>query len=284
MMVKFDYLKPKTEKELAVLLAKHADEAKLMAGGTDLLVLMRDKIFRPQYVIDIKGVEELRRLEYDEHHGLRIGAAVTLNEIIASKVVREKFTALWEAAGTLADVTIRDRATLAGNICNASPASDTAPALLVLDAEVEVKSERGERKIPIREFFKGVKKTALEREEFVKAIRVPNPPKGAKGGYLKWGRTKGEDLAVVGVAALVADSGKTLRIALSSVAPTPILVPEAQKAFEGRGSIDEKIEKAAAAVVGKICPISDVRCCKEYRLHMAGVLTGRILKQLMGAS
>jgi len=285
MMVKFDYFKPKTEKELVVLLAKHADEAKLMAGGTDLLVLMRDKILKPRYVIDIKDIPELRRLEYDEHHGLRIGAAVTLNEIIASKVIREKFTALWEAAGTLADVTIRNRATLTGNICNASPASDTAPALLVLDAEVDVKSERGERKIPIREFFKGVKKTALERGEFVKAIRVPNPPKGAKGGYLKWGRTKGEDLAVVGVAALVTDSGKpTVRIALSSVAPTPILVPEAQKAFEGRGSIDEKIEKAAAVVVNKICPISDVRCCKEYRLHMAGVLTRRILKQLVGAS
>lgn len=284
MMVKFDYLKPRTEKELTTLLAKHADEAKLMAGGTDLLVLMRDKILRPRYVIDIKGIPELRKLEYSEQHGLRIGAAVTLNEIVASKIVREKFTALWEAAGTLADVTIRNRATLAGNVCNASPASDTAPALLVLGAEVELKSERGERKIPILAFFRGVKKTALERGEFVRAIRIPNPLSGAKGGYLKWGRTKGEDLAVVGVAAQVSNSGKpTVRIALSSVAPTPILVPEAQTAFEGGGSTEEKIEKAAAAVVGKICPISDVRCCKEYRSHMAGVLTRRILKQLTGA-
>lgn len=129
-----------------------------------------------------------------------------------------------------------------------------------------------------------MKKTALERGEFVRAIRIPNPLSGAKGGYLKWGRTKGEDLAVVGVAAQVSNSGKpTVRIALSSVAPTPILVPEAQTAFEGGGSTEEKIEKAAAAVVGKICPISDVRCCKEYRSHMAGVLTRRILKQLTGA-
>jgi len=148
-----------------------------------------------------------------------------------------------------------------------------------------LKSGRGERKIPILAFFKGVKKTALEPGEFVKAIRIPNPPSGAKGGYLKWGRTKGEDLAVVGVAAQVTSSGNpTVRIALSSVAPTPILVPEAQKAFEGEGSAGEKIEKAAAAVVGKICPISDVRCCRDYRLHMAGVLTRRILKRLMGAS
>jgi len=285
MMVKFDYLRPKTEMELATLLSKHADEAKLMAGGTDLLVLMRDKILRPRYVIDVKGIPEMHKINYDEQNGLRIGAAVTLNEILKSDVVREKFTALWDAAGTLADPTIRNRATLAGNVCNASPASDTAPALLVLDAEVEVRGEWGERTIPIQEFFKGVKKTALGRGEFVTAISVSDPLSGAKSGYLKLGRTKGEDLSVVGVAALVTNSGNpSARVALSSVAPTPILVHEAQRAFEDAGSVDEKIEKAAAAVMGKICPISDIRCCKEYRLSMAGVLTRRLLKKLTGAS
>jgi carbon-monoxide dehydrogenase medium subunit len=284
MMVKFDYLKPNTERELATLLAKHAEEAKLMAGGTDLLVLMRDKVFRPRYVIDVKGVPELRKLEYNEYDGLRIGAAVTLNEILKFEVVREKFTALWEAAGALADPTIRNRATLAGNICNASPASDTAPALLVLDAEVEIKSEWSERRIPIPEFFKGVKKTALEKGEFVSAILVPNPPEGARSGYMKWGRTKGEDLAVVGVAALINTRSPTLRIALSSVAPTPFLVPEAQQAFEDGVSFNDRVEKATAAVLSKICPISDIRCCKEYRLSMAEVLTRRIIKKILEAS
>jgi carbon-monoxide dehydrogenase medium subunit len=283
MMDKFNYLKPKTENALATLLAKHAGDAKLMAGGTDLLVLMRDKIIKPRYVIDVKGIPELRKLEYDERRGLRIGAAVTLNEIIASDAVKKKFGALWSGANSLADPTIRNRATLVGNICNASPASDTAPALLVHEAIVEVMSVKGVKKISIREFFKGVKKTALQPGEFVRAVRVPNQPDGAKSNYLKWGRTKGEDLAVVGVAALVAGSGKIVRIALSSVAPTPILVPEAQKAFENSGTIDEKIEQATAAVLNKICPISDVRCCKEYRMHMAGVLTRRILKQLLEA-
>jgi carbon-monoxide dehydrogenase medium subunit len=284
MIDKFDYLKPKTENALAAMLAKHAGDAKLLAGGTDLLVLMRDRILKPRYVIDIKGIPELRKLEYDEHRGLRIGAAVTLNEIIACEAVKKKFGALWSGANSLADPTIRNRATLVGNICNASPASDTAPALLVHEAIVEVISVKGVKKIPIREFFKGVKKTALQPGEFVRAVRVPNPPNGAKSNYLKWGRTKGEDLAVVGVAALVANSGKIVRIALSSVAPTPILVPEAQKAFEDGGTIDEKIEKATAAVLNKICPISDVRCSKEYRMHMTGVLTRRILKQLLEAS
>lgn len=285
MMPKFDYLRPRTTEKLIGLLAKHGEDAKLFAGGTDLLVLMRDKIVRPKYVIDLKGIDELHELSHDEERGLRIGATVTLNELLKSEVVKERFAALWSAADVLADPTLRNRSTLVGNICNASPAADMAPALLVLDAEVEVAGKEGERTIPIRDFFTGVKRTSLKPGEFVRAVRIPNPPAGAKGGYLKWGRTRGEDLAVVGVAALVADSGKELaRIALSSVAPTPLLVPEVEKVFQGEGLLEKKIDEAAAAVLKKICPISDVRCCEEYRICMAEVLTRRILKQLLGAS
>ncbi len=281
---RFDYLRPKTTREAADLLAEHGEDARVFAGGTDLLVLMRDRAVRPKYLIDVKGIEELRELSHDEK-GLRIGAAVTLNEIIESDVVKERFGVLWSAANSLADHTLRNRATLTGNICNASPASDTAPALLVMGAEVEVAGKEGERAIPIQEFFTGVKRTSLKPGELVKAVRVPDPPEGAKGDYLKWGRTRGEDLAVVGVAALVENSGKELvRVALSSVAPTPLLVPEVQEAFEGEGSTDDKIERAVSAVLDKISPISDVRCCKEYRAHMAGVLTRRVLRQLLGAS
>jgi len=282
---KFDYLKPQTTEELSAALAEHGMDAKLLAGGTDLLVLMRDRLVRPKYVIDVKGIEELRELSWDERRGLTIGAAVTLNELLASEIVRERFGALWKAAGTLADPTIRDRATLVGNICNASPAADTAPALLVLDAEVEVVSAKGRKVIPIREFFMGVKRTSLERGEFVKAVQIPNPPDGARGDYLKWGRTRGEDLAVVGVAALIADSGeKIMRIALSSVAPTPLRIFEVEKIPKEGGSIAEQIGKAVSIVREKISPITDVRGGKEYRIHMAGVLTKRILEGLLGAS
>lgn len=282
---KFNYLRPRTTEELAAALAEHGADARLFAGGTDLIVLMRDKLVRPKYVIDIKGIEGLRELSWDERRGLTIGAAVTLSELIASEVIRERFGALWKAVGTLADSTIRNRATLVGNICNASPAADTAPALLVLWAEVEVVSAKGKRVVLIREFFKGVKRTALEQGEFVRAVRVPNPPEGAKGDYLKWGRTRGEDLAVVGVAGLAANSGKKLvRIALSSVAPTPLLVPEVEGVFNGGGSVEGQIDKAASIVVEKISPISDVRAGKEYRLHMARVLTKQILKRILGVS
>jgi CO/xanthine dehydrogenase FAD-binding subunit len=282
---KFDYLIPSTIQELTALLAEHGKEAKLLAGGTDLLVLMRDKLARPKYVIDIKGIDELHELSWDEEKGLIIGAAVTLNELIASPIVKQRFAVLWKGASVLADPIIRGRATLVGNICNASPAADTAPALLVLNAEVIAVSEKGQRAIQIREFFKGVKRTALQEGEFVKAVRVPTPPNGAKGDYLKWGRTRGEDLAVVGVAALVAGTEeRSVRVALSSVAPTPLLVPEVEEVFRRRGSLDEQIEWAVSVVREKISPISDVRASKEYRLHMAGVLTRRILKQLLGGS
>ncbi|MEM2908227.1 MAG: xanthine dehydrogenase family protein subunit M [Candidatus Hadarchaeales archaeon] len=280
---KFNYLKPQTVGELTALLAEHGREAKLLAGGTDLLVLMRDRLARPKYVIDIKGIEELHRFSWDEENGLTIGAAVTLNELIASPVVKKRFPVLWKGASVLADPIIRGRATLVGNICNASPAADTAPALLVLNAEVIAVSEKGQRVIQIREFFKGVKRTALQEGEFVKAVRVPTPPDGTKSDYLKWGRTRGEDLAVVGVAALVSSSEERLvRVALSSVAPTPLLVPEVEEIFRQSGSLDEKIEKAVSVVRERISPISDVRASREYRLHMAGVLTRRILKQLLG--
>ena len=285
MIPKFDYLRPQTIEELVDLLAKHGGNAKLLAGGTDLLVLMRDKIIRPKYVIDLKGIRELHELSHDEKRGLTIGATVTCSELLASEVVRKRFGVLWSSVNVLADPILRNRATLVGNICNASPAADTAPALLVLEAEVEVVGKEGGRTIPIQNFFTGVKQTSLKPGEFVKAVRIPNLPEGAKGDYLKWGRTRGEDLAVVGVAVLVASPGKKIvRVALSSVFKTPIRVFEVERIFEGEGPVEEQIERAVSVVKEKIAPITDVRGGKEYRLHMAGVLTQRALRELLGGS
>ncbi|MFN4133157.1 MAG: FAD binding domain-containing protein, partial [Candidatus Hadarchaeales archaeon] len=256
--------------------------AKVFAGGTDLFVLMRDRILRPKHVVDLKGVKELCELSYSEGEGLRIGATVTLAQLLGSEVVMGKFHVLWDAARVLADPIIRQRATLVGNICNASPAADTAPALLVLNAQVEVVGGGRKRLVPIKEFFVGVKRTAVAPNELVTAVVVPEPPKGSVGRYLKWGRTKGEDLAVVGVALLVADGGRDVRAALSSVYKTPILVEEVGEIFRGDGQAEEKIKRAVEAVRAKISPISDVRASREYRLHMAGVLVERGLKELLG--
>jgi len=282
---KFEYLKPEDTQEVTELLAEYGDEAKIFAGGTDLLLLMRDGVLKPRYLIDVKGIEELRRLSYDQQDGLHIGATTTLNQMIESDVVKGRFEVLWNASRSVADPLLRNRATLVGNICNASPAADTAPALLVLDAEVEVLSKDGERTVPIEEFFTGVKKTSMKPGEFVKAVRVPNPPKGARGGYLKWGRTRGEDLAIVGVGALIANSSaKLIRVALSSVAPTPIRIREVEKIHEEGGSLSKQIQKVAFIVQEKIAPITDVRSGKEYRRHMAGLVTRRLLTRLFEGS
>jgi carbon-monoxide dehydrogenase medium subunit len=263
-------------------MARHKGDAKPMAGGTDLLVLMRDKLIKPKYVLDLKGIEELNELSYDENRGLRIGATVTMNQLLESGIVRERFGVLWSAAEVMMDPMLRNRGTLVGNICNASPAADTAPALLVLEAEVEIVSKEGERIVPIKDFFTGVKRTVLKPEEFVRAVRIPNPPPKARGKYYRWGRTRGEDLAVVGVAILVAGSDKKIvRIALSSVFKTPIRIFEIEEIFEKGGRLTEQIERAVSTVREKIAPITDVRGGKEYRLHMAGVLTRRGLEELL---
>ena len=280
MLPNFDYLRPQTVQELTELLDKYKGESKILAGGTDLLVLMRDKVLRPKYVIDIKGIEELHKISQDNGY-LRIGATVTLNELLKSDVVNERFKILCDAARAVADSIIRNRATLVGNICNASPAADTAPSLLVLGASVEVCGPSGERIIPINEFFTGVKKTALADEEFVEAVRIPIPPTGTKGVYFKHGRTRGEDLSIVGVAVLSSDSGRKVRIALSSVFKTPLYIPEAEEIFKKSWNLDEKIEQAVKLIKEKIAPITDVRASAEYRTHMAEVLTRRALREIL---
>jgi carbon-monoxide dehydrogenase medium subunit len=280
MISKFDYFRPQSVQELTELQDKYKGESKLLAGGTDLLVQMRDMVLRPKYVIDLKGIEELHEISQDDGY-LRIGATVTLNEILKSEVIRERFKILWDAASVMGDPILQNQATLIGNVCNASPAADTAPALLVLGAEVEIVSSGGERIIPIYEFFKGVQKTALAGEEFVRAVRIPNLPKRAKGGYFKWRRTFGEDLSVVGVAVLSADSGKTVRIALSSVFETPLYIPEVEEIFKKKGKLDDKIGHAVKLVKEKIAPINDVRASAGYRMHMTEVLTRRALEEIL---
>ncbi len=278
MIPKFDYHAPTTIDE-AVELLNTLEDARVFAGGTDLFVLMRDRLVRPKNLIDLKQISELQQISFDERNGLRIGAAVTFAEILRSEVVKDRFRVLWDAASVLADPVLRNRATIGGNICNASPAADSAPALLVLDAVVEVAGERP-REIPIGEFFTGVKRTALKPGEFVRAVRIPTPPPGSKGRYYKWGRTRGEDLAIVGVAIQV-NGEKDVRVALSSVYKTPIRIGAVEKIFKEGGPVEEKIKRAVEAVRSNISPITDVRGSKEYRVHMAGVLTERGLRELL---
>jgi len=286
MLPKFDYFAPQTLMETLEVLDKHGQEAKLLAGGTDLIVSLRARERLPRNVIDIKGVKELHQLSYDEKRGLNVGAAVTVNRLLHYDAASRNYRILSEAVSTIGDFEIRNRATLAGNVCNASPAADSAPALLVLDAAVNVASRKGKRTVPIREFFAGVKKTVLAGNEMVTSIDIPPPPKGAKGSYLKARRTVGEDLCVVGVGGLVVPNGRTgkiVRLAYSSVAPTPVRAFEAEKVFERNKPVDELLDEAMPIVMKTVLPISDVRGGKEYRINLVEVLTRRLLRRLWEA-
>jgi carbon-monoxide dehydrogenase medium subunit len=286
MLPNFDYSAPETLQEAVELLDKYGDDAKVLAGGTDLIVSLRARERLPKKVIDINGVKDLHELSYDEKRGLNVGGAVTMNRLLHYDQVSKNFPILAEAVRTIGDFEIRNRATLVGNICNASPAADSAPALFVLDAMVNVSSRKGRRTVPIREFFAGVKKTILSSNEIVTSISVPTPPKGSRGSYLKARRTVGEDLAVVGVGGLVAPSskgGKIVRLTYSSVAPTPVRAVEAEKVFEKSQSLDELLDEAVPIVKRAVSPISDVRAGEEYRMRLVEVLTRRLVRRLWEA-
>ena len=287
MLPKFDYFAPQTLQETFELLMKHGREAKLLAGGTDLIVSLRAREQHPKSLIDIKGIKELHELSFDEKGGLTVGAAVNLNKLIHYEAASRNYPVLKEAVSTIGDYQIRNRATLIGNICNGSPAADSAPALLVLDANVNIASQKGRRTVPLREFYTGVKETVLANNELATSITVPIPPNGYRGGYLKGRRTVGEDLTIVGVGGLVAPvskGGKSVRLAYASVAPTPVRAFEAEKVFESNKPLDDLLEQAMPIVRKTVSPISDVRGGKDYRANLVEVLTRRLIRQLWEAS
>ena len=270
MLQEFSYTAPHDKDALFRTLHEHAANAKILAGGTDLLVNIRNSVIKPHIVVDIKRVSELIGTSFGERHGLRIGASVTINEIIQHPLVRDHFPLLQACAHDLASFQIRNRATVVGNIVNASPCSDMAPALLCLDAQIEIASIEGVRQVPISQFFLGVKKTILKPYEVLTNIFIPTSSMDFKGAYHKLKRINGHDLGIIGVA--VAQAPKYIRIAVSSAAPTPVV--------SGRLPIDISEQEAIAEVMKIVSPISDVRCTKEYRSFMIGVYVRRLLAEV----
>lgn len=269
MVYEFTYLAPKTAKELMAALEEHRADGKILAGGTDLLPSIRSSIYKPRFVIDIKRYEGASSLSYGKD-GLSMGPAVTINDILRNKDAREHFPALCVCAHELASHQIRNRATVAGNVVNASPCADMAPALLCLGASAVIRSSSGERVVPFKTFFAGVKKTVLAPGEFLERILVPAESAGARGNYLKLKRIAGHDLGIVGV--LLTRHDGVMKFGVSSAAPTPVLV----ESVTTKDSPDE----AAAKVLAAVSPISDVRSTKEYREHMIGVYVQRLIAEV----
>lgn len=283
---KFEYLAPQSIEEAGSLALELGERCRLMAGGTDVIAMLKDRVEKPEYILDLKRIPGMDQLEYLPGRGLRIGALTKLRAIETSQLIREKLGAVAEAAHYVASTQIRHKGTMAGNICNASPSADTAPILLVLNATVKTfraAPEQG-REIPIGQFFTGVKKTTLTQGEIVTQIDIPDLQPGEGAAYFKHAVRKAMDLAIVGVAAWVKLDGRVCRdcrIALGGVAVTPIRAGEAERLLTGAEITPDLLERAGVAAAEGCKPISDVRASAEYRKDMVRVFTKRAIKKAL---
>ncbi|MBN1179020.1 MAG: xanthine dehydrogenase family protein subunit M [Anaerolineae bacterium] len=279
---RFEYVAARAPDEVIRLLTEHGDAARLMMGGTDLLVRMRDGAFRPALVIDVKGLPGMRDVAYGAD-GLRVGAAVTMNELARHPAVLAHYPLLAESANSVASYQLRNRATIGGNLCNASPCADTSPATLIFEGRIVLTGPDGERDVSAANFFTGPGRTLRQANEIVTAIRFPPPPPSGIGTYLKLGRNKKGDLALVSVAVFgyrdaSAPSGVRFRIALGAVAPVVLRVPEAEAILAADPPGEAAFARAADAAMDAATPINDVRASAAYRDEMVHNLTLRGLR------
>jgi carbon-monoxide dehydrogenase medium subunit len=281
----FDYVRAGTADEVVHLLEQHGEAARLMMGGTDLFVGMRDGVARPRIVVDVKHLSGMRDVVYDEQSGLTVGAAATMNELARPPDVEAYYPLLADAANSVASYQVRNRATIGGNLCNASPCADTVPVTLVLEGSVVLYGPEGERELPAGEFFTGPGETTLGADELMTAIRYPVLPTGAVGRYLKLGRSKIGDLAIVSVAVFgfpdkKAHYGYRLRVELGPVAPVVLRVPAAEEVLAENPSGEDAFALAAEQAAGAASPIDDVRGSAAYRVAMVQHLTRRGLREV----
>lgn len=282
-MPNFFYLAPKTVEQLCSMVGRYQEDCKVFAGGTDVLVRMKARSLTPRYLIDIKGIRGLDYIRYDTAEGLRIGAATTLRTVEDSDILRSHFPVIGQAAHVIGSVQIRNRGTLAGNLCNAAPSADMAPSLIAMGASLKVISSSSERVVELSDFFTGPGQTVLRGDEIVTEVRVPNSRLRTAVVYHKHSLRKAMDLAIIGVAVKIGLSegnGKCsdVRIVLGAVAPTPVRATRAEEVLSGRQINEELIERASVEAASECTPISDVRGSVEYRKEMVKVFTRRAVK------
>jgi CO/xanthine dehydrogenase FAD-binding subunit len=275
---KFDYIAPQSLDDALIALERN-EAATIIAGGTDLLPRTRAGLTQPDLLIDLKSLG-LNAIKSEKYH-VSIGAYTTFSQLIASNPLADSFPILIEACREIAAIPIRNRGTLGGNLVNGSPAADTAPPLLAYDAQVVLVKRGAQRVVPLYEFFTGPGQTLKERIEILTEIRIPYLPPGTAGSFIKLGTRKAMAIAVASTAARVTlgEDGKVreARIALGSVAPTPLRARKAESLLEGNLLSDEIIAEAASQARDESIPISDMRASAEYRSRMVEVLVRRAL-------
>ena len=281
-MKAFTYVAPKSIDEVTTLLSQDGSQVRILAGGTDLLAQMRENRRSVDTLVDVKQIPELNELTYDPVEGLTIGAAVSCWRILNDPTVAAHYPGLMDAVRLIGGIQIQGRATLGGNLVNASPAADSIPALIVHEAVCTIGGAGGVRTVPVETFCRAPGQTVLQKGEFVIQLRIKPPVRGFGGYYLRFIPRNEMDIAIVGVgAAVVLDEGGThfrsARVALGAVAPVPLFVPEVGENLAGEAVSDEAIDEAAHIAGRAAIPISDVRGTLEQRKHLAVVLTRRAL-------
>lgn len=281
----FDYIRPATLTEASDFLSHHPDTARPFLGGTDVFVRMRDGFMKPQFLVDVKNLDGTNDLLFDPQTGLTIGAAVNMNRVAASSDVQTYYPLLAEACRSVASYQLRTRATIVGNICNASPAGDTIGACLVLAGVLHIHGMDRLRQEPLSTFFLGPGKTTLKPGDIVTKIQIPIPPKGSAGKYIKLGRNQLSDLSIVGVTAFgykdaSCSSGYRFRLALASVAPTPLMPVEVETYLANNPVTADAINEAARLAHEACSPIDDVRGSARYRKQMVKNLSAKALTEV----
>ncbi len=277
-----NYEAPNTLKDAIALLAQHGEKARPLCGGTDLIIQLRAGVRRPDHVVDVKKIPELREISFDLQKGLRLGAAVPAIQVYESADIRRYFPGLQEAAHLIGSNQIQSRASVGGNLCNGSPAADTTPALIALGAKCRVAGPNGERMVAAEDFCTAPGRTVLQPGEILVEFQIPVPARRSSDAYLRFIPRNEMDIAVVGVGTSVTldlddDRFVDARIALGAVGPTPIYAAKASEALKGKKIESATIERAAKLAVEQSAPIDDMRGTAEFRRHLVGVLTRRTI-------
>jgi len=281
-MSQFKYISPKTKEEVLQILKQEKSEACLVAGCSNVLPYIKDKIISKKLLLDISDIEELNYIKKSEGK-LYIGAGTTISDLINSKIIREECNILYQTAEQFADPIIRNSATIGGNLADASPAADIAPPLLVLDAVLEVESMDEKREISLKDFFVGPRKTVLHDDEMITSIKIKDNSINKNGYFIKLGLRQAMAISLATVALILEvekDKIADVRIAMGSIAPTPLRLIKVERFLKNKKINDELIEEAVKKVRVEVKPIGDVRASAEYRRYVSGILFKRAFKKL----
>ncbi len=284
----FQYESPETVGDLSLLLSKYKERARILAGGTDIIPNMLNKLYKAGYLIDISGIKTLSGIEYKKGKGLTIGAATKLDDIEYSDLIKDKYFALYQSVKEVGSPQIRAMATLGGNTCNASPAADTPPALVALGAGVVIVSRKGRREMLLEDFILGNRVTDLKPDEYLESFQIPDVQPGSAGRFGLITLRKAVEIDIASIAVNLAIDPKTkktedIKIVLGSVAPVPLRVKKAESILIGQKPDDAIIEKAAKECADESKPIDDIRASAAYRRHVVSVLAKRTLNETINA-